>query len=79
MSGMDQGKNSAGDYGTPEQEIPATGFGPGVDWESCMTMNNHWGYNKADQNWKSARDLDPQPDRLRRQGRQLSLERRPDE
>ncbi len=57
MSGMDQGKERVGDYGTPEQEIPATGFGAGVDWESCMTMNNHWGYNKADQNWKSARDL----------------------
>jgi alpha-L-fucosidase len=46
-----------GDYGTPEQEIPATGFGPGVDWESCMTMNNHWGYNKNDQNWKSTTTL----------------------
>ncbi|MHB1037496.1 MAG: alpha-L-fucosidase [Pirellulales bacterium] len=57
MSGMDQGKERAGDYGTPEQEIPATGFGPGVDWESCMTMNNHWGYNKADQNWKSTQVL----------------------
>src|SRR5580765_4734391 len=29
----------AGDFGTPEQEIPATGI-PGADWESCMTMNN---------------------------------------
>jgi alpha-L-fucosidase len=57
MNGMDQGQDRAGDYGTPEQEIPATGFGPGVDWESCMTMNNHWGYNKADQNWKSAQML----------------------
>ena len=46
-----------GDYGTPEQEIPATGFGPGVDWESCMTMNNHWGYNKNDQHWKSSTTL----------------------
>ncbi|HLH53772.1 MAG TPA: alpha-L-fucosidase [Verrucomicrobiae bacterium] len=46
-----------GDYGTPEQEIPAKGFGPGVDWESCMTMNNHWGYNKYDQNWKSSTTL----------------------
>ncbi len=57
MNGMDQGRERIGDYGTPEQEIPATGFGPGVDWESCMTMNNHWGYNKADQNWKSTRTL----------------------
>ncbi len=57
MAGMDQGKERVGDYGTPEQEIPPTGFGPGVDWESCMTMNNHWGYNKADQNWKSTTTL----------------------
>jgi alpha-L-fucosidase len=57
MTGMDQGKERIGDYGTPEQEIPPTGFGPGVDWESCMTMNNHWGYNKNDQNWKSATTL----------------------
>lgn len=33
------------------------GFGPGVTWESCMTMNKHWGYNKNDQNWKSAEVL----------------------
>jgi alpha-L-fucosidase len=50
-------RGKIGDYGTPEQEIPATGFGPGVDWESCMTMNNHWGFNKDDQNWKSATTL----------------------
>jgi alpha-L-fucosidase len=56
MSGMDKGKG-VGDYGTPEQEIPATGFGPGVYWESCMTMNNHWGYNRHDHNWKSATTL----------------------
>ncbi len=46
-----------GDFGTPEQQIPASGFGPGVDWESCMTLNDHWGYNKHDQNWKSARTI----------------------
>jgi alpha-L-fucosidase len=56
MGGMDKGKG-VGDYGTPEQEIPPTGFGPGVAWESCMTMNGHWGYNKHDQNWKSAEVL----------------------
>jgi alpha-L-fucosidase len=48
---------AVGDYGTPEQTIPPAGFGPGVDWESCMTMNAHWGYNKSDQNWKSAQTL----------------------
>lgn len=56
MSGMDQGQG-VGDFGTPEQEIPPTGFGPGIDWESCMTMNNHWGYNQHDQNWKSTKTL----------------------
>ena len=57
MAGMDKGAERVGDYGTPEQEIPATGFGAGVDWESCMTMNNHWGYNQHDQNWKSTTTL----------------------
>lgn len=46
----------AGDYGTPEQEIPANGL-PGVDWESCMTMNDTWGFKKDDHNWKSAKTL----------------------
>ncbi len=56
MTGMDKGAG-VGDYGTPEQQIPATGFGPGVYWESCMTMNDHWGYNKHDQDWKSTSTL----------------------
>ncbi len=51
--GMSKGDEIVGDYGTPEQEIPAGGL-PGVDWESCMTMNDHWRYNKHDQNWKSS-------------------------
>jgi alpha-L-fucosidase len=41
-----------GDFGTPEQGIPATGL-PGVDWEACMTMNDSWGYRTDDQHWKS--------------------------
>jgi alpha-L-fucosidase len=56
MEGMNKG-NAVGDYGTPEQQIPATGFGSGVDWESCMTMNNTWGYRKDDHNWKSTQTL----------------------
>ena len=56
MEGFSQGKESAGDFGTPEQQIPATGL-PGVDWETCMTMNDNWGYNSHDKNWKSAKDL----------------------
>ena len=53
MEGMDMGKERVGDYGTPEQQIPVGGFGPGVDWETCMTLNNHWGYNSHDKQWKS--------------------------
>ncbi len=45
-----------GDFGTPEQEIPPTGL-PGVDWETCMTMNDHWGYNKRDHHFKTTQDL----------------------
>jgi alpha-L-fucosidase len=41
-----------GDFRTPEQEVPATGW-PGVDWESCMTMNHNWGYNSHDHDFKS--------------------------
>ena len=46
----------AGDFGTPEQRIPANGL-PGLDWESCMTMNDHWGYCAADNNYKSTEKL----------------------
>jgi len=45
-----------GDFGTPEQQIPATGL-PDVDWESCMTMNGSWGFHKSDHNWKSSESL----------------------
>ncbi len=56
MAGMTSGPEFAGDFGTPEQEIPATGL-PGVDWETCMTMNHHWGFNAADDNYKTTTDL----------------------
>ncbi|MDZ4755408.1 MAG: alpha-L-fucosidase [Phycisphaerae bacterium] len=45
-----------GDYGTPEQQIPATGI-PGTDWETCMTMNETWGFHKNDHAWKSKETL----------------------
>jgi alpha-L-fucosidase len=40
-----------GDTETPEQHIPAAGF-PGRDWETCMTMNDTWGFKRDDHNWK---------------------------
>jgi len=45
-----------GDMQTPEQYVPVLGY-PGCDWETCMTMNSHWGYNLADLNCKSTTDL----------------------
>ncbi|MEI6074666.1 MAG: alpha-L-fucosidase [Verrucomicrobiota bacterium] len=45
-----------GDTETPEQKIPAKGF-PGRDWETCMTLNNTWGFKRDDNNWKSTQTL----------------------
>ncbi len=56
MQGMTKEGYFAGDFGTPEQEIPPTGL-PGVDWETCMTMNDTWGFKSYDHNWKSKEDL----------------------
>ncbi len=57
MEGLSKGDQEyAGDFGTPEQQIPAKGL-PGVDWESCMTMNDTWGYKSYDHHWKSSEDL----------------------
>jgi alpha-L-fucosidase len=55
MQGMNKYKDAAGDFGTPEQEI-LEGTSDS-DWESCMTMNDTWGYSKFDHNWKSAEML----------------------
>ncbi len=44
-----------GDFSTPEQEIVAE---KGTRaWESCMTLNDSWGYQKADDNWKSPKTV----------------------
>lgn len=56
MQGMNTDAYFVGDFGTPEQEILEQG-GDGLDWESCMTMNDTWGYKKTDNNWKSAETL----------------------
>jgi alpha-L-fucosidase len=54
MQGMSREK-SAGDFGTPEQEILTEASLEA--WESCMTMNDHWGYNKNDHHWKTTDQL----------------------
>lgn len=50
------GGNIKGDTETPEQFVPATGF-PGRNWETCMTMNDTWGYKSYDHNWKSTKEI----------------------
>ena len=41
-----------GDYATPEQGIPVTR--PSAEyWELCQTINDSWGYQPTDQNFKS--------------------------
>jgi alpha-L-fucosidase len=46
-----------GDTETPEQRIPATGYADGRDWETCMTINDTWGYKAHDTHWKSTETL----------------------
>jgi len=45
-----------GDTETPEQHIPATGY-KDRDWETCMTLNDTWGFKSYDDNWKSTQTL----------------------
>ena len=56
MAGMNKEGNFFGDFGTPEKEIPDTGL-DGEDWESCLTINNTWGFKRSDHNWKSKEAL----------------------
>lgn len=47
-----------GDFVSPEQIIPPHGLqdaqGAPLIWESCVTMNNHWGYHATDRYFKPA-------------------------
>jgi alpha-L-fucosidase len=44
-----------GDFATPEQQISPSQAGHA--WETCMTLNDSWGYQKADKDWKSPADI----------------------
>ncbi|HVM89199.1 MAG TPA: alpha-L-fucosidase [Puia sp.] len=45
-----------GDYETPEQNIPVSR--PKFNWwELCMTINNNWGYQPSDTNWKTPYEI----------------------
>lgn len=45
-----------GDYATPEQGLPVEKPKERY-WELCLTMNNSWGYQPTDNNYKSADQL----------------------
>jgi alpha-L-fucosidase len=55
MQGMSKDTSFVGDFGTPEQEILSTNST--FAWESCMTMNDTWGFKTSDTNWKSTETL----------------------
>lgn len=45
-----------GDYDTPEQNFPVVR--PHFHWwELCMTINNNWGYQPQDTNWKTPYEI----------------------
>lgn len=45
-----------GDYSTPEQHLPITR--PDLPaWELCLTMNDSWGYQPTDTNYKTAYEI----------------------
>ena len=45
-----------GDYETPEQNIPVSR--PKYNWwELCMTINDNWGFQFADKNWKTPYEI----------------------
>jgi alpha-L-fucosidase len=44
-----------GDFSTPEQHIEASKAGRA--WETCMTLNESWGYQKADDEWKTPKTI----------------------
>jgi alpha-L-fucosidase len=51
----------AGDFGGPEQITPPSivldNAGRPIPWELCMTLNNSWGYNRNDFNYKTADNI----------------------
>jgi alpha-L-fucosidase len=48
--------NGYGDYATPEQGVPITPP-KGKYWELCLTMNDSWGYQGNDKNYKTPNQL----------------------
>jgi alpha-L-fucosidase len=43
------------DFSTPEQHIQAAESGRA--WETCMTLNDSWGFNRGDDAWKTPKTI----------------------
>lgn len=56
FEGFNKGPEYVGDFCTPEQQIPDIAELE-IPWETCMTMNDTWGFKSSDHNWKSADDI----------------------
>ena len=44
-----------GDFSTPEQHVEAAQSGRA--WETCMTLNDSWGYDRGDDSWKTPKTI----------------------
>lgn len=57
VSSKQRTANMLGDFVTPEQDIPDVPlidkYGNSIPWETCLTLNEVWGYSEFDDNWKS--------------------------
>ncbi len=58
-----------GDFSTPEQHIQAAQVGRA--WETCMTLNDSWGFNRGDDGVEDAADDCEQPGTVRAGRREL--------
>ncbi|WP_163933695.1 alpha-L-fucosidase [Paraferrimonas sp. SM1919] len=45
------------DYETPEQGVPLASLPNDIPWELCTTMNDSWGYQPTDTNYKTPKDI----------------------
>jgi len=56
VSGAARSLGPWGDFETPEQGLPEKGLvdarGRAIPWETCLTLNNNWGYHAGDHEWK---------------------------
>lgn len=57
VSGKKREFTGYGDFETPEQGIPESelldAYGNPIPWETCLTLNNNWGYSSTDNQWKT--------------------------